>query len=100
MPNNGRSVRDSFSRVTLAAVADTSAGELVPPTSPLRRIDLDTTSRVRREMSRVYREIRAGQIESTEGARLVYVLSAVGKMIAESELEARLRVLEERTNDD
>ena len=49
---------------------------------------------VRREMAAVYREMRAGSIESQDGTRYVYVLAQVGKMIEQSELERRVAALE------
>ncbi len=93
MANNGRSIKDRFSRVTLTAVPDTAGGELVASPS-IRRVDLNTVDRCRREMSRVYREVREGLIESTEGAKQVYILAATAKLIVDAALEARLRALE------
>jgi len=45
-------------------------------------------------MAYVYREMRAGVIESQDGTRYVYVLAQVGKMIEQSELEKRIAQLE------
>ena len=67
-------------------------GDLVP--TPSRRISLKTLGHVRREMAYVYREMRAGVIESQDGTRYVYVLAQVGKMIEQSELEKRIAQLE------
>jgi hypothetical protein len=77
---------------TLPARAATIGGELVP--TPSRRINLKTLAQVRREMAFVYREMRAGSIESQDGTRYVYVLAQVGKMIVETELERRVARLE------
>lgn len=63
------------------------------PTSP-RRINLKTLGQVRREMALVYRQMRAGAIESQDGTRYVYVLSQIGKMIEIDEIERRLCALE------
>ncbi|QBB70628.1 hypothetical protein ELE36_09755 [Pseudolysobacter antarcticus] len=72
----------------------TTGGGLAP--TPSRRINLKTLAQVRREMSHVYREMRAGALESHHGTRFVYVLAQVGKMIEQSELEKRITQLEAR----
>jgi hypothetical protein len=43
------------------------------PTPP--RIDLKTIDDVRVEMARVYRDMRARRIESSDGTKLAYVLA-------------------------
>ena len=62
------------------------------PTPP--RIDLKTIDDVRVEMARVYRDMRAGRIESSDGTKLAYVLAQLGKLIESGELEKRLEALE------
>lgn len=71
-------------------------GELLP--TPRRRMDLKTLKQVRTEMARVYREVRNGQMYSTEGARLVFMLAQIGKMVELSELEKRIEHLEALSN--
>ena len=71
---------------------DATASELVP--TP-RRIDLKSLKNVRSEMSRVYREVRGGVIESGEGTKLVFMLAQIGKMIVVADLEKRLVQLED-----
>lgn len=66
------------------------------PTPP--KIDLATPLDVRREMAKVYREAKAGKIDTQDGSRLIYMLSQVGKMIELHEVETRLAALEERQN--
>lgn len=76
------------------------AGEVLPPNQPpaqsptLRRIGLRDIDAIRREMSRVYRDARRGQIETTIAARLVYMLSEIRKTYEVSVLERRLTALE------
>jgi hypothetical protein len=60
------------------------------------RPDLATLSAVRREMGRVYRDMRAKKIESQHGTRLTYVLTAIGKLIEGSEIQKRVEALEQR----
>lgn len=59
-----------------------------------QRIDLKSIDDVRVEMARVYRDMRAGRIESQDGTRLAYVLSQIGKLIEAGEIEKRLEAME------
>lgn len=59
-----------------------------------RRIDLATLEQVRQEMARVYRDMRAGIIESQDGTRLVYVLAQLAKLHESTEVAKRLESLE------
>lgn len=59
------------------------------------RIDLKSIDDVRLEMARVYREMRANQVEAAIGTKLVYVLSSIGKLIEIHEIEKRIIKLEE-----
>lgn len=64
----------------------------VVPTPP--RIDLKTIDDVRVEMARVYRDMRAGRIETQDGTRFSYVLALIGKLIESGDLEKRLEAIE------
>lgn len=75
------------------ATIDESGMELVPTPS---RIDLKSIDDIRLEMARVYREMRGNVIEAQLGTRLVYVLSAIGKLIEIHEIEKRIEALEEK----
>ncbi len=59
-----------------------------------REIKLKQANDVRIEMSRVYREMRCGQIQTGEGTKLVYVLGQIGKVIELVEIEKRIALLE------
>lgn len=61
---------------------------------PGRRPDLATLTDVRREMGKVYREMRLTKIDTQDGTRLTYVLSQIGKLIQQAEIEARIEALE------
>jgi hypothetical protein len=67
-------------------------GVAILPTPP--RIDLKTIDDVRVEMARVYRDMRAGRIETADGTKLAYVLSQIGKLIEAGDLEKRMEALE------
>lgn len=79
--------------VEIGLTIDSKTGT-VAPTPP--KIDLATALDVRREMARVYRETKAGKIDTQDGAKLVYMLAQVGKMIELHEIESRIAALEAR----
>lgn len=70
---------------------DGASGDLLP--TP-KEIKLKTADDVRLEMARVYRDMRQGRIESQEGTRLAYVLTALNKAIETGILESRMESLE------
>jgi hypothetical protein len=45
-------------------------------------------------MVRVYREARQGQLDMPDASRLVFMLTAIGRLIESSELEQRLEKVE------
>lgn len=61
------------------------------PTPPINLHDLEA---VRREMARVYRDMRGHQIDTQDGTRLIYALSQIGKLHEAVELEQRITELE------
>ena len=67
----------------------------VVPT-PLRRraIDLASLADVRREMCRIYRDMRFNRINSQEGTRMTYVLSQIAKTIELGQLQVRVEALQ------
>ena len=72
---------------------DNASGRLDP--TPVK-IDLKTIDDVRLEMAKVYRDMKGGKIETSDGTKLVYVLGQIGKMIEVHDIEQRLTVLENR----
>jgi hypothetical protein len=73
------------------AVTVKNAAITVLPSPKLNLHDLEA---VRREMGRVYREMRAGAIDTQDGTRLVYVLGEMRKLFEIIELEQRIQALE------
>ncbi len=55
---------------------------------------LDTVTRVRRELARLYREARAGSLDVGDASKLAHILQILGRMIEGAELEARVEALE------
>ncbi len=56
---------------------------------------LDTLTRVRREMSKLYKEARQKKLETPEATRLVFILKNIAGLIESSDLEKRIEALEE-----
>ena len=50
-----------------------------------KRIRLRTLRDVQSEMARVYRDVRGGGIESSDGSRLVFMLGQIGRVIEQIE---------------
>ena len=61
---------------------------------PAPRLNLNDLDGVRREMARVYRDMRQGSVATQDGARLVYVLGELRKMFEITDLERRLTAIE------
>jgi len=59
------------------------------PATPSRRINLRTRQDVHRELSRLYRDTRAGLVETQHATRLAYILSTISKTIGEIESSGR-----------
>lgn len=70
---------------------DGKSMELIPPPA---KIDLKSIDDVRLEMARVYRQMKSGEIETSDGTKLVYVLGQIGKMIEVHDIEKRIELLE------
>lgn len=69
----------------------------VVPTPPLNLHDIEA---VRREMARVYRDMRGEKIDTQDGTRMVYALTQIAKLHEAVDLVRRLDKLEELTHDD
>ena len=61
---------------------------------PAPRINLNNLEGLRREMARVYRDMRGGRVPTQDGARLVYVLGELRRVFEVCDLEKRLAALE------
>lgn len=63
-------------------------------TATLRVGRLDSVWRVRRELARVYKAARRGELDTGDATRLTYCLVSLVKMIEVQDIEKRLRALE------
>ena len=78
------------------AGGDNSGIVLLPAPRIPRAINLNNLDAVRREMAKVYRDMRTRTIDSQDGARMIFALSQIGKMFELTQLERRIDALEER----
>ena len=67
--------------------------EVLDPT-PRQKVRLHTIDDLRLEMARVYRDMRSGKLETSEGTKLAYVLGQMVKVLALTSIEARINALE------
>ncbi len=63
-----------------------------------RRYNLTNLVAVRREMAAVYRLGREGRMSLPDCCRCVFILSNIGRVIVDSDLELRLAQLEKAVN--
>ncbi|MDV6345404.1 hypothetical protein [Nitrosomonas sp. Is37] len=76
-------------------------GQVMPACPPpkLPRLRLGTLREVRREMAKVYEEVRRLKLPSQEGTRLIYMLTAISNQIRDTELEQRIEKLEKASEE-
>ena len=68
--------------------------EALPPFRARYRAKLDTVNDCKREMAKIYRECRTGDLDAIAGTKLVWILQAVAKCIESGDLEKRIELLE------
>lgn len=86
-------------RTESSAAAAQQGSSVVPPPVRDRRLPLKTAQHVRAELARVYRAMKAGQMDPALGTKLTYVLATLGRMIEVGDLEQRLEILESRSEE-
>ena len=68
--------------------------ELLPASRSTPKINLQNAAAIRRELAAVYRDARAGKIETQDATRLGYLLNLLGQALEREVLENRLEALE------
>jgi hypothetical protein len=63
---------------------------------PKQRTPLKTLEHVKRELGRLYRSVKAGDLPSDEGSRRAFILNTLGRIIEAADLERRLEILEKQ----
>lgn len=83
-------------------VIDGATGLPVPPTPAKREkfIPLATLNDVKMELARLYRQAKAGKVETSDASRLGFILNTLSRVIVDAELEARIQQLEQLTVED
>ena len=79
---------------TLRTSPDTNDGDTESSTPPRLRLKLSTATDVTRELARLYRSGKSGEIPVSDVSRLANVLQILGRLIETSDLEQRLEALE------
>lgn len=79
--------------------ASPPAPEVYPvPRKPSPRLKLSTVAHCKREIARIYRECRRGEIKPDVASKLVNILAIQSRLIVDADLERRVEELEqERT---
>lgn len=73
---------------------DNQGRDITPPPPPKApRINLHNADAIRQEMASVYRDMRNGLLESSEGTKLVYVLDMLRKALETCELQRNIELL-------
>jgi hypothetical protein len=74
---------DNFTDTEVSRTIDNASGDILP--TPTKKIDLASINDVRLEMASVYRGMKSGSIETSEGTKMAYVLSQIAKLITEKQ---------------
>ncbi len=69
----------------------------LPTHRPIIARDLLTLPAIARELGRVYRAMRRGELPTQDGTRLAYVLRQLSDVLALLQLEGRIKALEDQT---
>jgi hypothetical protein len=68
-------------------------GEVHPPGRP--RLRLDSLDRIRRELTKIYRQGRDGERDVGDSSKLAHILALVARIVEGSDLEKRITALEQ-----
>lgn len=82
----------------IADIHDETADSAATP-APVRRYraKLDTVGNVSKELAKLYREARSGIIDVSDASKLANILAIMSRIIADSDLEQRIEILEGHT---
>lgn len=78
------------------ADSETGGGGELQPLPPRPKIDLRDAEAIRRELGAVYRDMRAGRIQTADGTKLAFVLDLLRRAYETADLQARIEALEGR----
>jgi cell division protein FtsN len=66
------------------------------PAKRYARSKLQTASDIGNEMAKIYRLAKSGEMDASIATKLTYILQSLARILADSELEARIEALEQR----
>ncbi len=66
------------------------------PPPPVKRYQLDTMDRCRRELAKLYGEARRRELDAAEASKLGNIVVQIARLIEGGELERRIEELEKR----
>lgn len=81
-------------RLHASAKSEGSWGTGVVPRRKTYRARLQTVNDVQTQLARIFREARSGLIDVGDASRLANILSILGRMIGDSDLENRIAAIE------
>jgi len=79
-----------------AATIDGGTGKIVLTPTRTPPIKLDTLRSIRDEMGRVYREARAGKMDTQDLTRFCFALDKLRDVLVALEIETRIEALEQK----
>jgi class 3 adenylate cyclase len=59
----------------------------LPPKGPGKRLRLENGGQIRREMTKVYRDMKAGTIDVAKGSKLIYALTELSRAVEREAVE-------------
>ena len=80
-------------KIHLPVTFEAPALKVVPIPRRLR-LPLATLDNIRLEMQRTYRRMRAGDLDTAEGAKLIFALTSLAKVTEQATVEKRVAELE------
>lgn len=75
---------------TAETLADAGASRVPPPPAKAKRqryVRLESSPQIRREMAKVYRQMKAGELDPVKGGKLVYVLTEISRTLERENVE-------------
>lgn len=75
---------------------DEATGLALPVPTPRQRTPLKRLEDVKRELGRVYRAMKSGEIPHEDGTKRAYVLDQLGKVMQMADLERRMDAMERK----
>lgn len=72
-----------------ASLADNCGNSTNPPPlkSPGKRLRLENGGQIRREMTKVYRDMKAGALDVAKGTKLIYALTELSRAVEREAVE-------------